>query len=531
MGTPDTKAAIRAVGLAVWSWVAFAFVLSWATVQRDPARLLIGSGASEATVRRVRTDLGLEASLFDAFIATVTFDFGNSYVFAPGTSAWDFVADPAVTTFTLLGLAIVVAVGLVALGSMLGRRDARIPRALGFVGAVPTVGWWLGLFLLVERDVVGLPGPPFSTAELLVPASMLAVPIAAVGWRSRASRDDSVTAACLALFQPAGWLWLGWLVGTTLVVERVFGVSGLGSLVTEAFTTGDVPILHAGLAALSVPLLLGSCLRELYWEGSQGSSAPAPDDGVGRGVETDGGTTTERSALVEQVTAVVRESRQVRLGGATFGAALVLGLVALVALSPADSSTAGPSIGAVVVDLGAVTVLTVGALLFGTCIGIALAIASRRTAGGRLGGHLLVDTAVNVPMLVLVLVALLGVGQLPSDSSVTVGATFVMVAGLAVAAVCYRVLEHGRHHHAPGDGELSPVALLDAMVASGAAVAFIAADVVFLGLLGPDIGNSLTLVGGAGPALLAALVVVSFPVVSLLVVHDGLRRDVPTHSQ
>ncbi|WP_155756351.1 ABC transporter permease subunit, partial [Streptobacillus moniliformis] len=45
-------------------------------------------------------------------------------------------------------------------------------------------------------------------------------------------------------------VWLGGLLGGSVVVEVIFGIPGMGRLLYEAVVNGDIPVIQAGIVAI-----------------------------------------------------------------------------------------------------------------------------------------------------------------------------------------------------------------------------------------------------------------------------------------
>ncbi len=252
----------------------------------DPARLVLGDEAGEAELARVRALLHLDEPLlaqYGRFLrGLATLDLGDSYR-RPGTHAMARVIDALVPTAQLalvsVGLGAVLGVGaaLAASGPWLPPRGRRwIERGLVAVAAAPLVAYapvvtWA---LAARLRLVPLPGDPDAgAAGLLFAALLLGVPLAAhVGRIARASLAEVARAPFLAVARAKGgaparvWLvhalppvvgpivtvvatQLGALLGGAVVLERMFERRGLGTLILEAYSSRDLPVLEGAVVA------------------------------------------------------------------------------------------------------------------------------------------------------------------------------------------------------------------------------------------------------------------------------------------
>jgi peptide/nickel transport system permease protein len=271
-----------AVVVALASLVFFALRL----LPGDPARLVLGDEASEGELARVRATLHLDESLaaqYARFLrGLATFDLGDS-LRRPGTHAMARVGEALLPTAELAGIAVVlgaaagIAAALAASGPWLPpRARGWIERGLVGVAAAPLVAFApLATWLLAARArIVPLPGDPDSgAAGLLFASTLLAVPLAAhVGRIARAALGELTRATFLSAAIAKGaapWrVWfvhalpavvgpvvtvvatqLGALLGGAVVLERMFERWGLGTLILEAYSTRDLPVLEGAIVA------------------------------------------------------------------------------------------------------------------------------------------------------------------------------------------------------------------------------------------------------------------------------------------
>jgi peptide/nickel transport system permease protein len=275
-----TEAAL--VVLALASLVFFALRL----LPGDPARLVLGDAASEADLARVRATLHLDEPLpaqYARFVrGLATLDLGDS-LRRPGTPAMARVALALGPTAQLAAVAVGlgalagVAAGLAASGPWLAPRvRLGIERLLVGVAAAPLVAFApIATWALAARlRVVPLPGDPDAGVYgLLFASGLLAIPLAAhVGRISRAALADIAGSQFLLVASakgaPPARVWivhalpvvagpivtviasqLGALLGGAVVLERMFERRGLGTLILEAYTTRDLPVLEGAVVA------------------------------------------------------------------------------------------------------------------------------------------------------------------------------------------------------------------------------------------------------------------------------------------
>jgi peptide/nickel transport system permease protein len=270
------------VVLALASLVFFALRL----LPGDPARLVLGDAASEADLARVRATLHLDEPLPAQYLrflrGLATLDLGDS-LRRPGTRAMAHVALALGPTAQLAAVAVGlgalagVAAGVAATGPWLGPRvRAWIERLLIGVAAAPLVAFApVATWALAARlRVVPLPGDPDAGVfGLLFASGLLAIPLAAhVGRIARAALADIagsqflLVASAKGASPPRVWIvhalpvvagpivtviasQLGALLGGAVVLERMFERRGLGTLILEAYSTRDLPVLEGAVVA------------------------------------------------------------------------------------------------------------------------------------------------------------------------------------------------------------------------------------------------------------------------------------------
>jgi peptide/nickel transport system permease protein len=248
-------------------------------VPGDPAEAILGDRATDDAVAALRVQLGLDKPLAQQFFEFATqvflhFDTGNSLIY--GTSTRDLVMARIGVSLTIVALAvlfsIVIAVPLALLAAT--HKDGIADH---LVRIIPAVGlampiFWLGLILIIIFSVnlrwLPVGGTNSGFASFVLPA--LAVSIAIVPPIVRSLRaqllevlDADFVATARAARLPR-WrilvfhvlrnaalptltlfgLNVAYLVGGTLVVERVFAINGLGALMFEAIGNRDFPVVQ-----------------------------------------------------------------------------------------------------------------------------------------------------------------------------------------------------------------------------------------------------------------------------------------------
>lgn len=265
----------------------------------DPARLAAGPEADQTTVELVRKDLGLDKPLPEQFITyfgkiLTEGDFGTSI--RTKRPVRDEIGERFAATFWLTVWSMVWSVffGLV-IGMVSATRRNKWQDHAGMALAVSGISFptfALGL-LLMEIFSVGLGWLPTVGADTwkhyILPSITLGAGVAAVMARfTRASfveilQDDYIrTARAKGLSE---WkvivkhglrnalipvvtmmgLQFGFLLGGSIIVEKVFNWPGLGRLLVDAVEMRDYPVLQAEVLLFSLEFILINLLVDVLY--------------------------------------------------------------------------------------------------------------------------------------------------------------------------------------------------------------------------------------------------------------------------
>lgn len=264
----------------------------------DPAQLAAGPEADEETVRMVRERLGLDRPLPEQFVLfvkkTVTGDFGISI--RSQRPVIDEVADRFGPTLllTVAAMAWAVVFGLL-IGIVSAVKRGRWPDRLGMAFAVSGISMppfalgillmevfsvWLGWFLTVGAE---------SWRHYVLPSITLGAGVAAVMARFtrsalievlsedyvRTARAKGLPArqvlsrhalrnALIPVVTMMG-LQFGFLLGGSIVVEKVFNWPGMGRLLVDAVEMRDYPVMQTCVLLFSMEFLLINLAVDLLY--------------------------------------------------------------------------------------------------------------------------------------------------------------------------------------------------------------------------------------------------------------------------
>jgi glutathione transport system permease protein len=255
----------------------------------DPARLAAGPDATPETVELVRKDLGLDRSLPEQFVRFVAgvarFDFGNS-IRTKRPVATE-IADRFMPTFWLTvwsmlwSVAFGMAIGIVS-AVYRNRAPDRIGMALAVSGiSFPAFALGMVLMQVFSVQLGWLPTIGNDTwKHYLLPSLTLGAAVAAIMARFTRSSfvdilgDDYIRTArakgldegrvvmkhglrnALIPVVTMMGLQFGFLLGGSIVVEKVFNWPGLGRLLVDAVDMRDYPVIQALVLLFSLEFIL-----------------------------------------------------------------------------------------------------------------------------------------------------------------------------------------------------------------------------------------------------------------------------------
>ena len=252
------------------------------SIPGDPVRTLLGNKATPEAIERIRAEFGLDQPVwlqYVYFLENLTKgEMGISVVYKVPVLGLVFDRLPA--TLFLLGygvtLALLFTVPLAIVATLYrGRMPDHLIRVLSTSGLGFPV-FWLGIMLMIVFSIwLGLfPVSGFGEGftghlhSLFLPSLAIALALSAVLTRNlRASLlselDSDHISTARAKGLPGRWIFtrhvfrnsliptitllgvnLGWLIGGTVVVESVFSVPGLGSLLIQSIFSRDYMIVQ-----------------------------------------------------------------------------------------------------------------------------------------------------------------------------------------------------------------------------------------------------------------------------------------------
>jgi peptide/nickel transport system permease protein len=300
---------LKYVGIRVLQAIPVLFFIMLASfllihlVPGDPARIQLGSHAPQSQVEALRRQLGLERPLIAQFwtfaTGAVHLSFGESL--SLHQSVGTVIRSKAgLTTLLMLYSLMISLVLTVPLGILAAvKRDRPVDHVIRVVGMVFFVmpSFWLGLLLaLVFGLVLGvLPTGGYESGlggeirSLTLPALALGLVMAPLFLRSlRAGVIQMLDKGFVEAARARGFsqrrvlfghvlrnasvstvtlvgLTVGALLSWTLVVENVFALPGLGSLLVAAVSARDYPLIQGLAVVLAVGVVVINLLTDLAY--------------------------------------------------------------------------------------------------------------------------------------------------------------------------------------------------------------------------------------------------------------------------
>jgi peptide/nickel transport system permease protein len=287
--------------------VLFGIVLTVFLVVRlipgDPARIMLGTRASEEKLAELRAELGLDQPIwqqFVTFVGNVTQgDLGQSLFYR--RPVLDVILERLPVTVTLVVLSVILSVAVcvpLAVASAM-RQGSVTDQAVRGVStlALAMPGFWLGLNLLILFAVVwpvfplsGFGDGPLDILwHLTLPAITVTASLAPILIRTlRASLIEVMSAPHVQFARTKGLsetrlvrrhvlrnglmatvtilgVNIGWLMGGSVVVETVFSLPGLGALIVSSISARDYPMIQGIALVFGLLVLLINLVTDLVY--------------------------------------------------------------------------------------------------------------------------------------------------------------------------------------------------------------------------------------------------------------------------
>jgi peptide/nickel transport system permease protein len=272
----------------------------------DPASLVAGPDAGPEEIALVRASLGLDRPLPVQFaswlLGVLSGDLGTSLVTGLEISETIGARLAITAQLAVSGAAIAIVLGLI-LGYASATRqgkwlDAVTSAGTGFAMAIPE--FWFGILLVLLFAVnlgwlpsSGMPlvsdAPALALRSLILPSIAIALhPTALITRSVRASVGETMGQDYVRTARSKGiggirlgtrhvfrnslipilsiiGVQLGNMLGGAVIIESVFAVPGLGSLLVSAVGTRDFPVVQASLLVLMMIIILANLITDVSY--------------------------------------------------------------------------------------------------------------------------------------------------------------------------------------------------------------------------------------------------------------------------
>jgi peptide/nickel transport system permease protein len=268
----------------------------------DPAQIFLGQRATPEAVAQLRHQWGLDRPLISQYLTFLgrglQGDLGNSVVYDRGVVQLIEERLPATLTLAAYAAALsIVLTGPLALAAAL-QRDRFIDQTIrgGISVALAIPGFWLGtMFIWVFGLRLGwFPIAGYGEGlerlwHLFLPALTIALSSSALLIRNlRAAILDVIRADYVRTAHAKGsprrrvlvrhvarnallstvtlfGARLGWLIGSTVIIEAVFAIPGIGSLMVNAIYGRDYPIVQGMTLVFAILVVLISLATDIAY--------------------------------------------------------------------------------------------------------------------------------------------------------------------------------------------------------------------------------------------------------------------------
>ena len=269
----------------------------------DPATLMLGSRGTPEDIARLTAQLGLDQPLWQQYLRfigdLVRGSFGRSIAYKADIAP--LILDRLWPSLALVGLSTILAVMMTVPLAMLAaiRKNGVFDQVIRvvFVMAMSMPAFWLGV-LLVLLLAIYVPLFPVSgygegfwdrLHHLALPAFIIALGTSALTIRSLRSSiiavlgADYVDTARAKGLRERQVLWrhvfrnsltstisvlavhTSWVIGGTVVIETVFGIPGLGSLLVSSISARDYPMVQALTVVFATLVVIINLLTDLAY--------------------------------------------------------------------------------------------------------------------------------------------------------------------------------------------------------------------------------------------------------------------------
>jgi peptide/nickel transport system permease protein len=269
----------------------------------DPARNMLGPRATPERVAELRQALGLDEPLWSQYrrflTGVVRGDLGTSLYYRQAVGPLVMERLPA-TVFLIVYSAVIALIVAIPLGIVAAvRRNSWIDQVIRTVSLVTLAmpAFWLGVLLILYFGLyhgwfpVGGYGDTFREHlhHLFLPSLTIALAMAPILIRSlRSSMVGNLGAQYATTARAKGLtdrrvvtgyvlrpslistvtvlgVNLGFLIGSTVIIETVFAIPGLGFLMVSSIQTRDYPVIQAVTLVMAILVITVNLLADITY--------------------------------------------------------------------------------------------------------------------------------------------------------------------------------------------------------------------------------------------------------------------------
>ncbi|MGD7044368.1 nickel ABC transporter permease [Jeotgalibacillus proteolyticus] len=271
----------------------------------DPAAVIGGPTATESDISAIRANLGLDDPFLAQYVRyisnAVQGDFGYSYQTTQPVADAILIRFPNTLKLAIASMVVAVIIGIIAgLVSALRQNSWLDVSATTFaLAGISIPNFWLGAILILVFAVnlqwlpVGGMSSPFYTVdglkELILPAITLGTGSAAMIARMARSsmleviRADYVRTARAKGVKEKHVIWIhtlknamipiitviglnfGFLLGGTIITEKVFAINGVGRLMIDAIAARDFPMVQGSVLLVATLFVVVNLIVDIVY--------------------------------------------------------------------------------------------------------------------------------------------------------------------------------------------------------------------------------------------------------------------------
>ena len=272
--------------------------LLFQAIPGDPAVLMAGPGARDAEIEEIRHQLGLDQPIYIQYVRHIAgilqgdFGFSTTYQGSPFIHIIDRI--PATLALTIAAILVTIVIGVPSgiLAAVYHNRLVDYGISLTVVGLLAVPNFWLGLMMMsfLSVQMGWLPSFGFSGwLSLVMPTLALAARLIALVARmtrgvvleelnkdyvrtARSKGLDGMTViirhvlrnALIPVVTVIG-LETGYLLGGSVVVERLFAWPGIGDLMINAIGMRDYNLVQGIILMFVIGFLLINLIVEILY--------------------------------------------------------------------------------------------------------------------------------------------------------------------------------------------------------------------------------------------------------------------------